>query len=85
MQETLKQLKLHNVNQNFSYHPQSNARVERYHRTLNAVLGKFLVGQKSNIWDLFLPQALAAIRFNLLLITMCFVPINITGPSTRGE
>ena len=63
MQETLKELKIHHVKTSV-YHPQSNARVERYHRTLNAVLGKFLEGQKSNIWDLFLPQALAAIRFN---------------------
>ncbi|GFO40373.1 Gag-Pol polyprotein [Plakobranchus ocellatus] len=63
MQKTLKELKIHHVKTSV-YYPQTNARVERYHRTLNAVLGKFLVGQRTSTWDLFLPQALAAIRFN---------------------
>ena len=46
------------------YHPQSNAKVERFHRTLNDVLAKRLADDQRT-WDLHLNQALAALRFNV--------------------
>ena len=46
------------------YHPQSNAKVERFHRTLHDVLAKRLADDQQT-WDLHLNQALAAIRFNV--------------------
>ena len=48
------------------YHPQSNAKVERFHRTLHDVLSKKL-SENQQTWDLFLNQALAAIRFNIIV------------------
>ena len=46
------------------YHPQSNVKVERFHRTLHDVLAK-KVADDQHTWDLFLNQALAAIRLNI--------------------
>ena len=46
------------------YHPQSNAKVERFHRTLHDILAK-KVHENQDTWDLFLNQSLAAIRFNV--------------------
>ena len=46
------------------YHPQSNAKVERFHRTLHGILAK-KVADNQETWDLHLNQALAAIRFNV--------------------
>ena len=46
------------------YHPQSNAKVERLHRTLHDILSKN-VADNQQTWDLYLNQALAAIRFNV--------------------
>ena len=46
------------------YHPQSNAKVERFHRTLHDVLAKRLADDQRT-WDLHLNQALAALRFNV--------------------
>ncbi|MCG8075689.1 MAG: hypothetical protein JAY75_05545, partial [Candidatus Thiodiazotropha taylori] len=46
------------------YHPQSNAKVERFHRTLHDVLSKRLADDQRT-WDLHLNQALAALRFNV--------------------
>ena len=46
------------------YHPQSNAKVERFHRTLHDMLAK-LIDDHVDRWDLYLNQALAAIRFNV--------------------
>lgn len=46
------------------YHPQSNAKVERFHRTLHDILSK-RVNENQQTWDLYLNQALAAIRFNV--------------------
>ncbi|GFO06469.1 Gag-Pol fusion protein [Plakobranchus ocellatus] len=63
MQEILKELKIHHVKTSV-YLPQSNARVELCPCTLNAVLGQFLMGQRTSTGDLFLPQALAVIPFN---------------------
>ena len=44
------------------YHPQSNAKVERFHKTLADILSKLVRDNEEN-WDLFLTQALAAVRF----------------------
>ena len=62
MKEMFAQLNVHRVTTSF-YHPQSNAKVERFHRTLHDVLSK-LLKDDSAVWDLYLNQALAVIRFN---------------------
>lgn len=46
------------------YHPQSNAKVERFHRTLHDILSK-KINESQETWDICLNQALAAIRFNV--------------------
>ena len=46
------------------YHPQSNANVERFHRILHDILAK-KVANDQQTWDMFLNQALAAVRFNV--------------------
>ena len=63
VKETLAKLKIDHVLTSV-YHPQSNAKVERFHRTLHDVLAK-KVADNQQTWDLFLNQALAAIRFNV--------------------
>ena len=63
IKETLAKLKIDHVLTSV-YHPQSNAKVERFHRTLHDVLAK-RVADDQQTWDLFLNQALAAIRFNI--------------------
>ena len=62
MKEVFAKLNNYHVTTSF-YHPQSNAKVERFHRTLHDVLSK-LLKDDSTVWDLYLNQALAAIRFN---------------------
>ena len=63
VKETLARLKIdHNLTS--VYHPQSNAKVERFHRTLHDILAK-RIADNQQTWDLFLNQALAAIRFNV--------------------
>ena len=44
-----------------SYHPSSNGLIERFHRTLNAMLGK-IVSNHQRDWDEVLPHVLAAYR-----------------------
>jgi len=61
MQETLEALNIRHVTTSF-YHPQSNAKVERFHRTLHDIISKKLE-DNLNTWDLFLNQSLAAVRF----------------------
>ena len=46
------------------YHPQSNAKVERFHHTLHDILAK-LIDDHIDKWHLYLNPALAAIRFNV--------------------
>ena len=62
MKEVFSQLNIHHVTTSF-YHPQNNAKVERFHRTLHDVLTKMLKDD-CTIWDLYLNQALTAVRFN---------------------
>ena len=63
IKETLESLNIDHVLTSV-YHPQSNAKVERFHRTLHDVLAKRLADDQKT-WDLHLNQALAAIRFNV--------------------
>lgn len=63
VRETLQALNIHHVTTSF-YHPQGNAKVERFHRTLHDVLSKKLK-DNLNTWDVYLNQTLAAIRFNI--------------------
>ncbi len=63
VRETLESLNVHHVLTSV-YHPQSNAKVERFHRTLHDVLAKKL-SENLQTWDQYLSQALAAIRFNI--------------------
>lgn len=63
MKEVMERLNIDHVRTSV-YHPQSNAKVERFHRTLHDILAK-KVSQNPQTWDLHLNQALAAIRFNV--------------------
>ena len=63
IRETLESLNIHHVLTSV-YHPQSNAKFERFHRTLHDVLSKKLAGNQQ-YWDVYLNEALAAIRFNI--------------------
>ena len=63
VKETLAKLKIDHVFTSV-YRPQSNPKVERFHRTLHDVLAK-KIADNQQTWDLFLNQALAAIRFNV--------------------
>ncbi|CAC5402494.1 unnamed protein product [Mytilus coruscus] len=63
MEEVCKELNIKHIKTSF-YHPQGNAKIERFHRTLHDVLSK-LIEDHSTTWDLYLNQALAAIRFNI--------------------
>lgn len=61
MREALESLRVEHVTTS-PYHPQSNAKVERFHKTLADVLSKLVKDNEEN-WDLYLTQALAAVRF----------------------
>ena len=63
VRETLEALNIHHVQTSF-YHPQSNSRIERFHRTLHEDQSKKLKDNLST-WDLYLNQTSAAIRFNV--------------------
>ena len=63
MKECLAYLKIDHVLTSV-YHSQSNAKVERLHRLLHDLLSKKVVDNQQT-WDLYLNQALAAIRFNV--------------------
>ena len=58
MKETLAKLKIDHVSPSV-YHPQSNAKAERFHWPLHDILAKKVAD------DLFLNQALTAIRVNI--------------------
>ena len=63
MRETLQELNINHVTTSY-YHPQGNAKVERFHRTLHDVLSKKLKDDVKT-WDIYLNQTLAAIRFHI--------------------
>ena len=57
IRETLEAMNIHHVLTSV-YHPQRNAKVGRFHRTLHDVLAKKLTDNQQH-WDLYLNQALA--------------------------
>ena len=61
MKEALESLNVEHVTTS-PYHPQSNAKVEMFHKTLADVLSKLVKDNEEN-WDLFLTQASAAVKF----------------------
>ena len=63
MKETLEALNIHHITTSF-YSPTSNARLERCHRSLNQILSK-KIKDNMQTWDMYLNQALAAIRFSV--------------------
>ena len=63
VRETLKALNIDHITTSF-YHPEANAKVERFHRTLHDILAKKL-DQDITTWDLHLNQTLAAVRFSV--------------------
>ena len=63
VRETLEKLKIDHVLTSV-YHPQSNAKCERFHRIFHDILAKAVVDNQQS-WDLHLNQSLAAIRFNV--------------------
>ena len=44
-----------------AYKPSTNAAIERFHRTLNSMIGK-VVNERQDDWDLMLPYVMAAFR-----------------------
>ena len=62
MQHLLQTLNIIHITISY-YHPQSNSKVERFHRTFNDVMSKE-VKEHLDTWDLYINQVLAAIRFN---------------------
>ena len=63
MLETLGELNIQHITSS-PYNPQSNAKVEKFHKTLADVLAKLAEHNRGNR-DLFLTQALAAVRFSI--------------------
>ena len=63
IRKTLKELNVDHVTTSF-YHPEANAKVERFHRTLHDILAKKLDDNLAT-WDMYLNQALAAVRFSV--------------------
>src|SRR5688572_27655923 len=51
-----------------SYHPSENGLIERFHRTLNAMLGKIISSHQRD-WDEVLPHVLAAYRASIHQVT----------------
>ena len=64
VKETLQALNISHVTTSF-YHPQSNGKVERWHRSLHDILSKKLQRDGHAILDLYLNQTLAAVRFSI--------------------
>ena len=63
MKKTLKDLNVDHMTTSF-YHPQSNGKVEKFHRTMNDVLAK-KIGNNEQSWDIYINQMLAVIRFHV--------------------
>ena len=63
MKHTLETFKIKHITTSVA-HPQSNSKVECFHRTLHDVMSKRL-DENYETWDLHLNQVLAAIRFNV--------------------
>jgi hypothetical protein len=63
VRETLKEMNIDHITTSY-YHPEANAKVERFHRTLHDILSKKL-DHDLTTWDLHLNQTLAAVRFSV--------------------
>lgn len=63
MKRALEELNVDHVTTSF-YHPQSNGKIERFHRTMHDVLAK-KIGDNDRSWDMYLNQMLAAVRFHV--------------------
>ena len=63
MKKTLEELNVHYVTTSF-YHPQSNGKVERFHRTMHDILAKKICHNEQS-WDVYINQMLAAVRFHV--------------------
>ena len=42
------------------YHPRTNGKVERLNGVMDSMIGKYLLGKPTRLWDLYLNQALFA-------------------------
>ena len=63
IKKILEDLNVHHITTSF-HHPQSNGKVERFHRTMCDVLAKKLMNNKQS-WDTYINQMLAAVRFHV--------------------
>ena len=63
MKKTFEELNVHHVTTSF-YHPQSNGKVERFHRTMHDILAK-KIGHNEQSWDIYINKMLAAVRFHV--------------------
>ena len=54
MKKTLEELNVHHVTNSF-YHPQSNGKVERFHRTMHDILAKKICHNEQS-WDVYINQ-----------------------------
>ena len=63
MRDTMASLNIKHISTSL-YHPQSNTKVERFYLFLGDILSKLTESDRHN-WDLYLTQALAAVRFSM--------------------
>src|SRR6218665_1787640 len=66
-----------------SYHPSGNGLIERFHRTLNAMLGKVISSHQRD-WEIFLPHVLSAYRASRHEATGFSPNFLLFGRETRG-